>query len=333
MMNDSIKDKEYITICVPVYGVEKFIEECATSLFEQSYPFIKYIFVNDCTKDRSMDKLAETIAKHPERKADIQIINHETNKGLAAARNTAVSALSTRFFMWVDSDDRLLSDAIQLAVDKQRETNADIVSCNVLSEWANRSEIIKYPHYDSAHQWCLDLIARKIPVFLWGRLIRTSLYMDHKIRAKEGVNMGEDYHVTPRLAYYAENVAIVDKPLYIYNRKNENAYTSNFSQAKADNQFECLQILGDFFQTKGEDYVEALQFGTAKIISEIAMSCCRCGDGDYFKKRIKDALQLMPKKYCTRLTTSYKIAFYLPYYAFLHPYAVVGHYYKSHLKR
>ena len=54
-----------VSILVPVYGVEKYIEKCAVSLFEQSYEDIEYIFVNDCTPDRSIEVLRGTIARYP----------------------------------------------------------------------------------------------------------------------------------------------------------------------------------------------------------------------------------------------------------------------------
>ena len=71
-----------VSVLVPIYGVEKYIERCARSLFEQSLDNIEYIFVNDCTKDKSMDILYEVIKDYPHLLEQIRIINHETNRGL-----------------------------------------------------------------------------------------------------------------------------------------------------------------------------------------------------------------------------------------------------------
>ena len=94
-----------VSMLIPIYGVEKFIERCAISLFEQTYQNIEYIFVNDCTKDDSINVLERVINRYPNRKPFVRIINHTQNKGLAGARNTAVANATGEFIMHVDSDD------------------------------------------------------------------------------------------------------------------------------------------------------------------------------------------------------------------------------------
>lgn len=66
-----------VSILTPVYGVEKYIEQCARSLFGQSYAQIEYIFVDDCTPDRSISILESLIQEYPERASQIRIIHHE----------------------------------------------------------------------------------------------------------------------------------------------------------------------------------------------------------------------------------------------------------------
>lgn len=66
-----------VSILVPVYGVEKYIERCARSLFEQTYDNIEYIFVDDCTKDRSIEILQKVLEDYPNRKNQVKILNHE----------------------------------------------------------------------------------------------------------------------------------------------------------------------------------------------------------------------------------------------------------------
>ena len=74
-----------VTILVPVYGVEKFIAECAESLFSQSYEDIEYVFCDDCSPDRSIDILREVLQKYPNRKPFVRIVKQERNGGLGAA--------------------------------------------------------------------------------------------------------------------------------------------------------------------------------------------------------------------------------------------------------
>ena len=127
----------FVSICVPIYGVEKYIERCAISLFEQTYKNIEYIFVNDCTQDNSIDVLKSIIEKYPVRKNCVRIINHERNKGLGAARNTAITNATGMFIMHVDSDDYVEKDIVERLVKKQNENNSDIVTCGYILYTSN----------------------------------------------------------------------------------------------------------------------------------------------------------------------------------------------------
>ena len=116
-----------VSILVPIYGVEKYIEQCAHTLFQQSYSDIEFVFVNDCTKDRSVEILQQVIKQYPERQAQIRLIEHEHNKGLGGARHTAFAACKGRYVMHVDSDDLLPRDSVRLLVEAAEQTGADIV--------------------------------------------------------------------------------------------------------------------------------------------------------------------------------------------------------------
>ena len=70
-------DMVKVSILVPVYGVERYIENCAVTLFEQTYENIEYVFVNDSTKDRSMEILHEVMERYPLRRDNVHIITHE----------------------------------------------------------------------------------------------------------------------------------------------------------------------------------------------------------------------------------------------------------------
>ena len=81
-----------VSIVVPVYNVEKFIEKCTITLMEQDYQNIEYIFVNDCTPDNSMQVLSDTLTKYPNRKDDIKIINNRQNIGSIITRKNGLGS-------------------------------------------------------------------------------------------------------------------------------------------------------------------------------------------------------------------------------------------------
>lgn len=84
-----------VSIGIPVYGVEKYIERCAKSLLEQTYQDIEYIFVDDCSPDNSIDILNKVLSQYPTRKEQVKVIRHDKNLGSACTRNTAVRHFTT----------------------------------------------------------------------------------------------------------------------------------------------------------------------------------------------------------------------------------------------
>ena len=116
-----------ISLIVPVYGGEKYIRQFAESALGQTYQDIQFVFVNDGTKDRSIDILEELIEeKFQHLKPRILIVNKE-NQGLPMARKTGLEHAEGEYVLFADSDDWLELDAVEKVVAKIDETGADIV--------------------------------------------------------------------------------------------------------------------------------------------------------------------------------------------------------------
>lgn len=262
------KDDYLVSICVPIYGVEKYIERCAVSLFEQTYQNIEYIFVNDCTKDKSIDILRQTMDRYPNRVSQVHIIEHKYNKGLAGARNTAVKSATGDFIMHVDSDDYVNADIVSKSVAKQKEFNADIVVIDFIRKYPTYQQIFKYPNFKKSELYCLNVLARNNSNSIWAKLIRRSLYVDYNIKCKEGCNQGEDYQVVPKLLYHANVIANLNSPLYVYDCINQNSYTNNFSIIKLKQNWESMNSIRDYFADKGEKYIIAVQQGRLRQLAD-----------------------------------------------------------------
>lgn len=249
-----MSDLYKVSICVPVYGVEKYIERCAKSLFLQTYEDIEYIFVNDCTPDKSIDLLLRTLAIYPHRKHQVNIINHKCNRGLAAARNTAVKAANGDYILHIDSDDFLEKDAIQLLVDEAIRTASDIVTGGYRVLKNNHVQEI-FPKHIPVNEIFNEILERNIPIFIWGRLIRCSLYKDNCIKVEEGANMGEDYQAITRLFFYAKRISFVDKILVNYDCENQNSYTHDFKIKTAEQGWRSFYSVKQFVQDHAPDKI------------------------------------------------------------------------------
>ena len=136
-----------LSVLVPIYGVEKYIERCATSLFEQTLQdHIEFIFVNDCTKDNSVVKLLNLLKKYPHRISQVKLLEHSRNRGLAASRQTALNHATGDYVLTVDSDDWLELDACEELLNSVRETKCDILMFDYIADYKRKHIYLSLIH-------------------------------------------------------------------------------------------------------------------------------------------------------------------------------------------
>ena len=123
-----------VSLIVPIYGVERYIRQFAESALGQSYDDIQFIFVNDGTKDRSMEILEDLIEERfSHLRSRIVIVNKE-NGGLPSARKAGLEVADGEYILFADSDDWLELDAVSKVMAKAEETDAAIVYFDLIKE-------------------------------------------------------------------------------------------------------------------------------------------------------------------------------------------------------
>lgn len=258
-----------ISVLVPVYGVEKYIGECAHSLFSQSYHDIEYIFVDDCSPDASVDVLRRVLDGYPERRGQVRLISHATNRGLGATRSTALRAATGDFVLYADSDDVLMTDAVATLAQVQQQTGADIVSgayCRLLPDGSLGPAVTPF-HGPKEATMKLLLAQNTIGHQAWARLIRRTLHTDNGVDFVEGINMAEDYCIMARLLFFAK-CAHTDKVVSQY-RVNESSVFSGWLSAKHIGSYlSASRVVGDFLRKhdKSHDYTFAYELGMLNTI-------------------------------------------------------------------
>ena len=258
-----------VSILVPVYGVERYIEKCARSLFEQTFGDIEYVFVNDRTKDRSIEVLRSVLELYPERKPQVRIVEHEKNLGLAGARNTAVALARGEYVLHVDSDDYLEPEAVERLVRVAEAERADIVVFDAFLEFEKRNTVLKSGFDSDKEIYLRKLISRQASAAVWGKLIRRSLYTDHNIDIPAGFDYGEDYAVSPRLAFFANRIAYLPEPLYHYVQYNAGAYTKAITEKRADGFVNIISFLETFFKSQGTYGRYKEDFDLSKLAAKV----------------------------------------------------------------
>lgn len=217
-----------VSVIVPIYKVEQFIERCVVSLMEQTLDEVEYIFVDDASPDNSIDILQSVIERYPEKKDNCKIIRHLKNQGLPSARNTGLSNASGDYIFHCDSDDyvepTMLEDMYHTAVG----SNADIVWCDWYLTYSRSERYMCQPSLTESFEAVKAMLRGKMKFNVWNKLVRCALYVENDISFPSGYGMGEDM-TTIMLFVHAKNVIYLPKAYYHYVKLNSGAFSQTYS--------------------------------------------------------------------------------------------------------
>ena len=267
-----------VSIIVPVYGVEKYIGQCARNIFGQTYENLEIIFVNDCTPDHSMDILRDIMGKYPDRKKQCKIIDLPQNKGLGNARAVGLQNASGKYVLQIDSDDYPDICMIEKMTNLAEQENADIAVCDYYEAYPN-TLIKKTVNYKTNPDDCMiGVLNGTLLSYVWNKLIRRDLYTENSIYPEAGLDMREDMHVMYRLMYFAKKIAYLPEPLYYYRRDIPGSYTHKRMSPTAQHSAEMLlQYMDYFFKEQNITKTSTLQ-AAAHLKAYLKAEIILCGD-------------------------------------------------------
>lgn len=206
-----------ISVIVPIYGVEKFIGHCVESLMQQTLKEVEYIFVNDCTKDSSINILQSILKKYPT--VISRIINKEKNEGLPLARKSGLEKAQGEYIFHMDSDDWLESNGLEKMYEAVKISNADVLCCGFTKDYSDHSEICLGEPVISASS-AIDMMLnseKRLHSGVWAKLIRRELF--EKV-AFPPTYMHEDLALMIQIFYYAKSVSYLPQAFYHYRQDN-----------------------------------------------------------------------------------------------------------------
>lgn len=232
---------------VPVYGVERYAEQCARSLMEQTLPDgVEFIFVDDATTDTSMEIIRRTVGEYPERHGQVRILTHSQNRGLPAARNTGMDSAIGEYIIHIDSDDYCEPEMLESLLAKAREMDADMVWCDWFLSFENRDRAMSMPDCPTADDALRAMLGGAMKYNVWNKLTRRAVFTDNALRFPNGRAMGEDLAMVMAAAC-CRKVAHVNRPLYHYRRTNSEAMTQNYSDMNLEqlraNADSCIEFI------------------------------------------------------------------------------------------
>ncbi len=259
-----------ISLVVPVYGVERYIAEFARSVFSQSYQNVQYVFVNDGTKDNSIQVLNDLIDEEFAHLREKVLIVDKPNGGLPAARKTGLEHVTGDYVYHVDPDDWLSPGSFEAIAAKAEETDADIIFFNYVKEYENRSSVKKERPYTIAEkeEYARNMYNHKAYGTLCNKCVKRSLYRDNEIFHPQ-FSYAEDCFLSVQLVGRAKSLAYLDMDIYHYRKNNPHSITHNGRRKRKEeyalnflNLYECYRdvpesenpvavILDDVFMQAG----------------------------------------------------------------------------------
>lgn len=214
-----------VSVIIPVYKVEAYVERCVRSLMEQTFPDIEFIFVDDGSTDGSMDIVRRVSAEY---KRNVRILTHPSNKGLPAARNTGLEAAAGEWILHADSDDWLEPTMVERLCTAAFKADADIAYCDYYLDFGHSRRRLGNPSFSDGNTLVREgYFGGTAKYNVWNKLVRARLFSG--ISFPEGHAMGEDMTMIPVTAR-AEKVVHVPEALYHYFKLNPGAYSNAFSR-------------------------------------------------------------------------------------------------------
>jgi glycosyltransferase involved in cell wall biosynthesis len=222
-----------ISVVIPIYNVEKYLEKCLISIVNQTYSNIQIILVNDGSTDTSL-----TICENYEKVDSRIMIINKNNGGLSSARNVGIKHSTGDFITFIDSDDYISKNYIMNLLKTMHHTNSDIAISNfaLVYETVKQSEerenlnntYIKYNAEEALKELFLQ---KKFDNSAWGKLYKIELF--ENISYPEG-KLYEDLPITYRLIMKSESIGYTNTNDYFYLQRNNSIQNMKFNEQKLD---------------------------------------------------------------------------------------------------
>ncbi len=241
-----------VSIIVPVYNVEKYIEKCVQSLLKQDFEWnIEYIFVDDKSPDKSIEILEKIIKKYPKKEWCIHIIRHTKNKWLSAARKTGLKKSHWEYIIHIDSDDWCDLNMISEMYKKAKETNASIVCCDYFENY-QKEEIYKKQNYSSSsYENQILLLHWAVSPSTCDKLVKRELYFKHNIFPLAWMHIAEDRLLMIQLFLVAKNIVYLPKAFFHYRKNNPDSIMHNVNNKVWDDLKTYTLTIQKFLDKKG----------------------------------------------------------------------------------
>lgn len=238
-----------VSVIVPVYNVEKYVERAIVSLMEQSLDDVQYIIIDDGSKDSSLAIIRQVIARYPMRQDQVTLISRE-NRGVSATRAQGMEMATGDYVIHLDSDDWAELNWLETMYKKAIEDSADIVVCNYHSICSNKRVYMSMPPEKSGLLCLKQLLRNEQQGFTWNKLIRRDVILKVEEPFIKELGFLEDFLYILRCFYFSRSISFVERPLYNYNQLNVNSITKSIGSSRKRDIMAVICYINDFLNEK-----------------------------------------------------------------------------------
>ena len=222
---------ELISVIVPVYNVENYLEKCLYSLLNQTYSNIQIVLIDDGSTDKS-GKICDSYLEKDKR----IVVYHTSNRGVSSARNLGLANSKGKYIYFLDPDDYLEVDALEKLHDHIEKFATDLVQCSYYKNYLDKKSEVVHSRAEISKQKAIQSLLRwdgYITSFCWDKLFKRERIGDTTF--KTNLKVGEDDLFVFEYLLKCEKVSVIDDPLYNYlirtNSAIGNIYTAKMKDS------------------------------------------------------------------------------------------------------
>lgn len=235
-----------VSVVIPVYNVEKYIETCVRSLFEQTLHDVEYVFVDDCSPDRSVEILKGLVGEYQTRLEEegkvVRILRMPVNSGQAKVRREGVAHCTGEYIIHCDSDDWVETDMYRAMYETAVASGSDVVVCDYRMTCTTSDVGTSCTcHAHDARELIRNSLYLKDSWALWNKMFRRRCYSGIRFPSEA---MGEDMVITVQLLLSCGSFSHIPGPYYNY-RMNPQSTTKKITKESCLRRFRQLKANSD----------------------------------------------------------------------------------------
>ncbi|MEI3435706.1 MAG: glycosyltransferase [Clostridia bacterium] len=253
-------DEPLISVIVPVYNGENYIDDCIMSVLNQEYKNFELILVNDGSQDGSKEKLNIWEKKNEK----IKVI-HQSNSGVSVARNTGIEKANGKYLTFIDVDDYISKDFLFYYYNLIKKYDAEIALTPMPQKFSNHAECTTEKIEDnikvlSGEKAACEMLYYNIAIGPWNKLISKELIDKYKIRFNPNLAYGEGFNFSVDCFQRAKKVAVGRKKVYYYRVNNPNSAMTKFKLKLVTGSIEAQKCIKNNLVNKTTELLKACRY-------------------------------------------------------------------------